>query len=266
MITAVILAAGRGIRMGSRGELSPKGLIRLGDVPLVRASVINLQKAGVQKIRIVTGHLDDMYHTEFSTVPNDGNTDIEIVHNPAFAKTGSLNSLLTGLRGIQGHVLLVESDILYERRALPPLLEGHTRILVSGPTHATDEVYVWGTQVSCESESDSNQLKGLSKNIRTYPDVPKGEFTGLTSISAHNIETLSALAQTLQARDKSADYETALVALAGETRFDCHLIADLKWAEVDDEIMLRRAKSKVWPKLVEQNDYARSHEISPVVY
>ena len=55
--TALIVAAGRGVRMGARGQLTPKGMIALDGLPLVRASVMHLASRGIDRVRIVTGHL-----------------------------------------------------------------------------------------------------------------------------------------------------------------------------------------------------------------
>ena len=58
-LSALILAAGRGIRMGPRGQLRPKGLLEIDGVPLVARSINLLRARGIPRIRIVTGHLDD---------------------------------------------------------------------------------------------------------------------------------------------------------------------------------------------------------------
>ena len=51
------------------------------------------------------------------------------------------------------------------------------------------------------------------------------------------------------------DYETeALVAAGIEIVIDCLLLEDLAWAEIDDEVHLKRAKDEIYPmiKLREQ--------------
>lgn len=50
-ITAVLLAAGRGQRMGER----PKPLLELGGVPLIRRLLVALSSAGVDQVVVVTG-------------------------------------------------------------------------------------------------------------------------------------------------------------------------------------------------------------------
>ena len=47
MKTAVILAAGRGTRLGPRGKTMPKGFLRIGDRPIVEESIARLRMAGI---------------------------------------------------------------------------------------------------------------------------------------------------------------------------------------------------------------------------
>lgn len=239
--TAIILAAGRGIRMGPPTEILPKGLIEVGGQPMVRRSVEALVAAGITRVRIVTGHLADRYAAEFEAGP----AAVELVFNPDHATTGSLRSLAVGLAGLDEPVLLLESDILYDPRGLGPLLAGGSGMVLSGPTHATDEVYTW----ACTRFGRDDQLLAMSKDPAHRPEPPLGEMTGMQGLAAADVARMRDVTARLLAADPGSDYEPGLVALAAETRFDCHLIPDLVWAEVDDPPMLARARDVVWPRL-----------------
>ena len=54
MNTAVILAAGMGIRLSPIVGIRPKGLLKIGDYPLLGRSIKMLKKHGIKKIYIVT--------------------------------------------------------------------------------------------------------------------------------------------------------------------------------------------------------------------
>ena len=60
MNTAVILAAGMGIRLSPIVGIRPKGLLKIGDYPLLGRSINMLKKHGINKIFIVTGHQSEM--------------------------------------------------------------------------------------------------------------------------------------------------------------------------------------------------------------
>ena len=132
-MTAVILAAGMGVRMGPRGTITPKGLITLGGASLVAQSVASLRDWGAGRIVIITGHLAEHYSAAFA------GTDVELVHNPDYATTGSLLSLATALKHVDGPCVILESDVIYAPQALEKVDGSANQFIVSGPTGAGDE-------------------------------------------------------------------------------------------------------------------------------
>lgn len=238
--TALIVAAGRGIRMGPRGTLTPKGLLKINDTPLVARSVNLLQAKGVSRVRIVTGHLADQYEDIFGTMPG-----VELVHNPDFATTGSLRSMMTGLEDLSGPFVLLESDLIYETAALAPVLDGPSTILVSGVTGSGDEVYIW--------TRDEIIFDTMSKKIDAQPRAHFGELTGLSRFDAEDTERLKTAARAVLAEDAKADYEDSVIRLAQTRDIACTLIPDLAWSEVDTEEMLSRAIGTIWPRIQERD-------------
>ncbi|SHJ49859.1 Choline kinase [Shimia gijangensis] len=243
-LKALIIAAGRGIRMGPRGELTPKGLISVAGTPLVQRSVRLLQERGIQSVRIVTGHLADQYNAAFEDV--DG---VELVHNPLYATTGSLRSLMTGLEDLQGPFLLLESDLIYERAALDPVVAHHSRIWVSGPTDTGDEYYTWARS----SEAGNPVLDTMSKDAAAHDRDHYGEFVGLSCYSPEGTEALKSIAEACLSANPKSEYELAMIRLSKDHDVDCHLIPDLVWTEIDDEVMYAHATDDIWP-LIQKRD------------
>jgi len=239
-ITAVILAAGMGVRMGARGRLMPKGLIPLGGTPIIQQSVATLRSHGVARIVIVTGHLSDQYEALFA------DSDVELVHNPRYATTGSLLSLAVGLEQVGTACLIVESDLIYAPQALAPLDCASNRFLVSGPTGAGDEIYVWA-----DIQADrTHLLADISKNRSARSDSPLGEMVGLTALTADAVPMMRETAAQELSRNPEEHYEPGMVALTQKVAVECPLISDLPWAEIDDETMLARAERLVYPRVI----------------
>ncbi len=88
-IGAVLLAAGRGERMGGR----PKALLELGGVPLVLRQLIALSGAGVDELVIVLGH-----HAA-SIMPVIESFPVTLVHNPR-PDEGQVSSQRLGLAAV----------------------------------------------------------------------------------------------------------------------------------------------------------------------
>ncbi|SDU33719.1 phosphocholine cytidylyltransferase family protein [Stappia sp. ES.058] len=241
-ITAIFLAAGRGVRMGERGRMTPKGLLSIGPASFVEDAVATLRAHGLSSIRIVTGHLADHY----KTLARERLPDAELRHNPDFADKGSLHSLLVGLKGEAGPCLLLESDLVFEPRAVEAVIADPARasLLVSGPTGAGDEVYVWA-----DDRAGKACLKDMSKDAARWPTPHHGELVGLTYLTADAVTRLNTIGPGMVAQDPMSDYESGIVALAGTEPVICPKIDDLAWAEVDNETMLARAAELVYPRI-----------------
>src|SRR2546428_1618308 len=168
---AIILAAGLGTRLRSVADDRPKGLIEIDGETLVGRSVRLLRSAGINHITIVTGYAAD-YYERFAA----GQPDIHLARNDKFASTGSMASLAIALDRVQHDVLVLESDIVYESRALTTMLSAAASdsTLVSGPTKAGDEV--WGY-------APEGRLHAMTKIAHELPAIT-GELVGITRLCA----------------------------------------------------------------------------------
>ncbi len=233
---AVILAAGRGVRLGALGCEIPKGFISIGGRTLIERSIASLEAAGIERIRIVTGHLAGQYR---DLAARRGN--VELAHNPDYATTGSLSSLLSA-GSIDEPYLLVESDLLYERRAPRLLAEAADAdvLLASGATHSGDEVYV---------AVRGGRLLDLGKRLDALAAPPIGELVGLTRVSPAFHREIVARGEELLSSGHSVDYETAVVAAARTIPMSVLVAGDLIWTEIDDDRHFARAVGVIAPRL-----------------
>lgn len=240
--SAVILAAGRGTRLA--GELTdrPKGFIRIGAQPIVEESIGRLLAAGIREVIVVTGHLADHYEE----LARRRTGSVQTVHNPRFADSGSMYSLYCARERLREPFLLLESDLVYEPRALATLLEGPAEdaILLSGPTGAGDEVFVTARD-GC--------LAGMSKRRADLDGEIVGELVGITRVSCALFTLMCGIAETAFHGSLMFDYETdCLVAAARQRPIACTLVPDLLWGEIDDPGQLARVRDSVYPMLVQQ--------------
>ncbi len=242
--TAVIMAAGRGTRLKSKGRQAPKGFLQLGDRPIIEESLQRLQKAGVERVIIVTGHLAEFYEE----LAAQYNGLILTVHNEKFADSGSMYSLyqaqkLLDSAGESEVFYLLESDLIYEQRALSRLQEDYrdSVILLSGITQSNDEVWV-------ETDSEE-QLIRMSKLKEELSKEPAGELVGVSKLSMKVFRALCSQAEQMFQKSLHVEYEKALVAAADVTPIYCRKVEDLVWAEIDDEDHLARAREKVYPRI-----------------
>ncbi|MDF0600032.1 phosphocholine cytidylyltransferase family protein [Psychromarinibacter sp. C21-152] len=234
--TAIILAAGLGVRMGPRGKLYPKGLIEMGGETMAAQSLATLRAFGIGRVRIVTGHLAEQYREAFGA-----ERDVELIHNPLYDSTGSLQTLATALDGLDGDVVILESDLVYAPEALEAALAPGNRLVTSGPTGAGDEVYVWA--------GDEGHLQEISKIADARPEPHLGELVGITKLEAAAVPEMRRAVEDVLADVPAEHYEPGLVELGRRVPVPCIRLDDLPWAEVDDEAMLARAERVVFPRI-----------------
>lgn len=238
--TAVILAAGRGTRLAGELKDCPKGFLRLGEKPIIEESIDRLLAAGISDVVIVTGHCAG--HYEALAQRRAGL--VRVVHNPRYADSGSMYSLWCARDLVQGPFLLLESDLVYEPRALRCLLDepAADAVLLSGPTGAGDEVHV---------ELRDGYLAGMSKQAAALGGPPAGELVGISKISAGLFRLMCAIAERAFATSLRFDYETDCLVAAGRERpIACPVVADLVWGEIDDPSHLARVRQTVYPEVL----------------
>jgi choline kinase len=234
---AIVLAAGMGTRLQSVVDDRPKGLIEIDGETLVGRSVRLLRARGVEAVTIVVGHRADAYRTFAAD-----RSDVHLIPNDAYAATGSMASLALALESIAEPVLVLESDLVYESRALDALMASpfSDATLVSGRTGAGDEVWV--------SVRDG-RLETMSKRADDLSAIA-GEFVGITRLSAAACVTMrDAFAAFVREHGHGRlDYDSGgLVQAARVHHIAAVLIPDLCWGEVDDDRQLTRVTREVWP-------------------
>lgn len=236
---AVILAAGMGTRLRDEVADYPKGFLRLGDRPIIEESIGRLAEAGIEDIVIVTGHCAEHYEQ----LAADQVELVRTVHNPRFADSGSMYSLYCARDVVDQDFLLLESDLIYESRALTELLAEPSAdaILLSGPTGAGDEVWV---------EARDGNLVAMSKDPAALAGSASGELVGITKISSGLFALMQDIASRAFDSSLKYDYETDCLVAAGTRRpIRCPVVPDLVWSEIDDPDHLQRAREQVYPRI-----------------
>ena len=237
--TAVILAAGMGTRLAAENSDRPKGFLKLGANPIVEESISKLRRAGIERVLIATGHCHDYY----DRLASESRGFIQTVFNDRYRDSGSMYSLFCVRQLIQEDFLLLESDLIYEQRALTSLTSQPDVdcILLSDATNSSDEVFV---------ETRDDMLVAMSKDKSQLAGIA-GELVGITRISKSLFDVMISIAEDAFRSSLHYDYETdCLVAAAQRHPVRCHLEEDLAWGEIDDASHLARARSSVYPKIL----------------
>lgn len=111
---AILLAAGRGSRLGSLTDEKPKALVELNGVPLARRAVDTLRAGGIAQVGIVGGYRSEMLA---------GFADRMFI-NPDWNNTGIFQSLSCAAEWLESEPCLVSyGDIFYSSRLVADMIK-----------------------------------------------------------------------------------------------------------------------------------------------
>ena len=214
----------------------PKGFITVGGETLIERSIRKLRAFGVETIIVVAGYRAE-YYEELAKRYHG----IVLVKNEAYGNSGSMYSYYCARDFIENDILLLESDLIYEDRAIEALLvtEKEAVILMSGRTYSGDEVFM---------ETRDDTLVAMSKDRTTLGSID-GELVGISRISPGLHREMIRTAERLFRTTLHVDYESCIVKTSKRYPVYTLKIEDLTWGEIDDEYHLERVLTKVYPKL-----------------
>jgi choline kinase len=172
-LSALILAAGRGSRMGSLTEARPKCLVSLGGRTLLEWQTTALRQAGIPRIAIVTGWQPEQL------APHAAVT----FHNPRWAQTQMVMSLARAAPWLEsGSCVVSYSDIFYTAPTVKALLEAEGDIAI---TYDPDWLSLWSRRFSDPlSDAETFELDAAGRLVdigRKSDDAARiqGQYMGL---------------------------------------------------------------------------------------
>lgn len=232
------MAAGLGTRFGQYTELKPKGFIECGGVSMIERSIRTLLDCGIERIIIGTGYHKETYEELAEQYPQ-----IECVFSPRYAETNSMYTLYNCREAVAGDdFLLLESDLVFERKAISSLLEHEepTIMLITPVTKFQDQYYVAydGTHQLTMCSTDKTQLEA------------KGELVGIHKLSNAFYKAMCSDYASKVAEKPKLGYEYEILSMAqGGSRVYVLNEADLYWYEIDDPDDLAYAEEHILPHL-----------------
>ena len=248
--SAIILAAGLGIRLRNLIGETPKGLLKINGIPLLQRSINLLEEHGIDKVYVVTG----FKHKELEKTLMGWELGPEIcfIHNSDYSKSGNMESLYHMENIISGDFLLLESDLLYERIALSVLLQAGRKdsVLISGFTGSRDEVWIQG---EAPFHQDAHLEKGKIGRINKKPDpelVTQGELVGISWISLELFRAMCHYHQKNLPKTCRYHYEETLSDLCLDREITYLKIRNLVWTEIDMESHFECARNLVYPAIL----------------
>jgi L-glutamine-phosphate cytidylyltransferase len=230
MMRAVILAAGRGRRMGQLGGDRPKCLVKLAGKPLIERQIAALRRGGVDEIGVVRG-----YRAEMIDFPG-----LSYFANERWAETNMVTSLAAAASWLRsGPVIVSYGDIFY-RRELVRGLAGSPGPLVICYDRAWRRLW---TRRFADPLADAEtfrinaagQLLEIGGKTTRIEDI-EGQYMGLLKFTPPAWSAVEALLDTLDAPVRNRLDMTGLLRrlLARKQLSIVTLGTSGQWGEIDN--------------------------------
>jgi choline kinase len=256
-VKAIIVAAGRGRRLGPETDAIPKCMVPVGGRAILHWQLAALTTAGVDEVVIVRGYLGDRI-----SIPADCAARVRFVENPAWADNNILTSLFYAEAEMAGGFLFSYSDIVFapthaQRVAAAPgpialVVDRLWRDAYEGRVlHPVSEAEL----ARVEGDGEAAAVTRVGKRLVTAEEAA-GEFIGLARFAPEGAAALCAVWRDATARGLDAPFGAAatlrqsylsdgLNAVAERGVTLRPLMIDGRWREIDTEEDLARAQRLV---------------------
>jgi choline kinase len=228
---ALILAAGRGSRLGKITDTVPKCLLQVGRRPIIAHQLEALAGAGVGPVAMVVGY-DAEQIREFVGIR------AEYIDNPRWSVTNSLYSFALAGDWIKGPVVVLNSDVVFH----PEILY---RLLAAGGDAVAYDSSSGDAPEQMKVRVADGQLIDMRKDME--PGLACGENVGILCFTSETARTLIERTRAMVASGGEQDWlGSAVREIARDRRIQAVDIAGLPWVEVDCAQDLDVARREVW--------------------
>lgn len=243
---AIILAAGRGSRLGDACGDAPKCLLRLGGHSLLERHLQLLQGAGIQGLTLVVGHQHEKIAAELHRLATG--LPVNTIFNPDYHQ-GSVISLWQAREQLTcgDDILLMDADVLYDERMLNALVNSshNNCFLFDGDYTPGDEPVKLCLQ--------GNRLVEFRKRIAQDLVYDRsGESVGFFRLGPAMAGRLAdKTSEYHEQNQKDAPHEEALrdLLLAEPNAFGYEDVSGVPWIEIDFPEDIMRAEQRILPAL-----------------
>jgi L-glutamine-phosphate cytidylyltransferase len=237
-LRAIVLAAGRGLRLGSLGSELPKCLLDVGGRTLIEHQINSLNRIGVHDILIVAGF-------EHQKIENAVRGQAEIIINRDWDSTNSLASYLLARDWVTSDVFVINGDVLCHPDVFKRLATSDGSYVAYDSSSGLDDEHM-------KVAHDRGRLVAMTKQMPSA--LVCGENVGVLRLSRDVAEAaFDAAAQLLARGRRQAWLAEAITAIAPNYLIWCVDIADLPWTEIDFPHDLALARSLIWPSIRESD-------------
>lgn len=180
-MNAIILAAGMGMRLLPETKNVPKGMVKLFDKSLIELQIDIFKKCGIDDISIVTGYLAEKINLQSLTY----------FKNPHYNTTNMIETLFCARDKMEGSVIVVYGDIIFEKDVLKKLLESKDDYSIIVDKNWEDLWKIRFNDPLDDAESlmvnEKNYLTSIGQKTSDLKEI-QGQYIGLMKFQNDGLE------------------------------------------------------------------------------
>lgn len=219
---AIIMAAGKGSRLGSMTEDRPKSLVEIKGKTLLDINIDMLHRYGIWDITIVTGYMDEKIIEATKDIPG-----ITYEYNPFYEFANVLGSYYMGMKNMHEDFVYLHADTICELSLFEELLRAEGDFVLPVDTKPCDDE-------AMKIRLENNKIVEITKQMPV--EDAGGEFIGIMKISKKAIEDLNNCTHDLlRHKEYQSYFEAAVQEIINMNKYDIRML-DTKgrfWAEID---------------------------------
>ena len=239
---AVILAAGRGRRLGKLTEKIPKCMIKINEKPIIETCLENLYKVGIKDIVLVVGHGKEIL-IDFILEKFGEKLKFKFIENRDYKRTNNIYSLYLVKELLEKEdTLLIESDVVYEVSILEKLLDDKREVIA-----VVDKYKSWMDGTVVKVDEEENITAFIPKEFFDYDEID--EYYKTVNIYKFSKEFLRDvyipfLRAYIEVFGKNQYYELVLRVISALERANIKALKlkGEKWYEIDTPQDIRNAE------------------------
>lgn len=243
-VHVVVLAAGRGSRLGALGEETPKWLLEVGGRTLADRQLEGIHAAAeaVGSVSVVVGHARQAIGDALQGRPED----VRIIANAEFAELNNWWSLLRALRELpaEGPVLVLNADLLADAAHIAAFIRAASASDADGLVAVDHDRRLTHESMKVAQAADGT----LTRIGKVDVDGAVGEYIGMLAARGPALralrEALEAFVGVAEAADEWYEGAVGRTALAG-VAWRLWAMPSTGWVEIDDDEDLDAANALV---------------------
>ena len=247
-LRVIILAAGKGSRLIESTFGSPKPLIDINGISLIQRQINLLKKEKVEKITIIRGYRLNEFQLE----------NVNYVDDLKFDEHDQLGSLIAGINDIDGEILIIFGDILFDKKIIQQMIMSEKEISVAVDSNwkkSYEKRYDNPIELAGKVLIKNNQILEFSEQLPIQKEgFEIAEFLGLIKIKKTTTQKIRNSLKDLSQNHKGEFHDAKSFQYAKLTDFLQELIKlQIKitpvfingdWCEIDTPMDLEIARKK----------------------